>query len=130
MVSGHPINQPTTGLLTLHSEEFDPFISLAMLRYYLSLADANQLVEMSLLDQVSICCCCSQLSTSDQRNNSTLKLQDGHFAPLARDLVQVFYCPKVKATLWVAEQYYQDIPVKIMDQPEENLFIDVNTRVV
>ena len=46
---------------TLHLEEVDPFISLAMLRDYLSLAEANQLVEMSRLDQISLCR--SQLSS-------------------------------------------------------------------
>ena len=52
-------------MLLLHPEEVDPFISLAMLRDYLTLADANHLVEVSQLDQISLYC--RQLPVSDQR---------------------------------------------------------------
>ena len=55
-----------------------------------------------------------------------LKLQDGHFACLSDDLVEVFACPKVEATLRVAKHCYQDIPITIKDQPAENLFIDID----
>ena len=43
---------------------------------------------------------------------------------------EVFVCPKVEALLTVDEHCYQDIPVKVKDQPEEDLFINVNTRVL
>ena len=87
---------------------------------------ASNFKQVSLLDQVSICC--RQLSTSEQR--STLRFQDGHFARLAGDVVEVFSCFKVEATLWVDKQCYQDVMVKLLDRPGENLFIDVGTRVV
>merc|ERR1711860_364884 len=63
-MGGHPIGQPTAGMSTLHPEEVDPFISLAMLRDYLALADSNRLVEVSDLDQVSLCQ--RQLAAADQ----------------------------------------------------------------
>ena len=53
-MDGHPISQPTAVMLTLHPEEVDPFISLAMLWDYLSLADANCVVKVSRLDQVHV----------------------------------------------------------------------------
>ena len=78
---------------------------LAMLQDYLSLGDANRVIKVAHLDQVRIC---SATAASDQ--NSTLRIQDGHFARLAGDVVEVFFCPKIKATLRVDTQCYQDIP--------------------
>ena len=100
-MDGH---QPAARLLTLHPEEVDPFINLATLQDYLSLGDANRVIKVARLDQVSICH--RQLAASDQP--STLRPQDGHFAWLAGDVVQVFSCPKMKATLRVDKQCYQD----------------------
>ena len=94
-----------------------------MLRDYLALADSNRPVKVSDLDQVSLCR--RQLAAADQR--STLRLQDGQFARLSGDVVEVFACPKVKATLRVTKHCYQDIPITIKDQPAEDLFIDINT---
>ena len=76
-------------MLSLHPEEVDPFILLAMLRDYLAMADSNRLAEVSDLDQISLCHC--QLAATDQR--STLRLQDGHFACLSSDFVELFACP-------------------------------------
>ena len=42
-------------MLSLHPKEVNPFISLAMLRDYLALADSNRLAEVSDLDQISLC---------------------------------------------------------------------------
>ena len=100
-MDGH---QPAARLLTLLPEEVDPFINLATLQDYLSLGDANRVIKVARLDQVSICH--RQLAASDQP--SSLRLQDGHFALLAGDVVQVFSCPKMKATLRVDKQCYQD----------------------
>ena len=46
---------------------------------------------------------------------------------LSGDVVEVFACPKVEATLRVAKHCYQDIPITIKDQPAENLFIDIDS---
>ena len=73
---------------------------LAMLQDYLSLGDTNRVIKVARLDQVSICH--RQLAASDQ--NSTLRIQDGHFARLAGDVVEVFSCPKMKSTLCVDKQ--------------------------
>ena len=54
-LGGHPIGQPTARMLSLHPEEVEPFISLAILRDYLALADSNRLAEVSDLDQISLC---------------------------------------------------------------------------
>ena len=110
----------------LHPEKVDPFISLAMLRDYLALANASRIAEVSKLDQISLCG--RQLAATDQR--STLRLQDRHFARLAGDVVELFACPKVTATLRVAEHCYQDIPVSIKDRATEDLFIDVDRRII
>ena len=72
------------------------------------LANAKRMVELSRLDQVTLCC--RQLSTTDKR--STLKLQD---ACLAGDIIEVFSLPKVEAVLQVTKHCYQDIPVKVID---------------
>ena len=97
-----------------------------MLRDYLALADSNRLAEVSDLDQISLCR--RQLAAADQR--STLRLQDGHFARLSGDVVELFACPKVAATLRVAKHCYQDIPISIKDQSVEDLFIDNDKRVI
>ena len=65
-MGGHPIGQPTAGMSTLHSEEVDPFILLAMLRDYLALANASRIAEVSELDQISLCR--RQLAAADQRS--------------------------------------------------------------
>ena len=96
-----------------------------MLRDYLALANTKCLIEVSQLDQISICR--PQLAASDQ--HSTLKLQDSHFARLSGEVVEVFACPKIEAILRVAKHCYQDIPITVKDQPaDEDLFID--TRVL
>ena len=45
-------------------------------------------------------------------------------------MVELFACPKVTATLRVAEHCYQDIPVSIEDRATRDLFIDVDTRII
>ena len=73
---------------------------------------------MSQLDQISLCH--RQLTASDQR--STLKLSGR--------VVEVFACPKVETTLQVTKHCYQDIPVTIKDQPDKDLFINIDTQVL
>ena len=59
-------------------------------------------------------------TASDQR--STLKL--------SCRVVEVFACPKVETTLQVTKHCYQDIPVTIKDQPDKDLFINIDTQVL